>query len=615
MGAILGQVNLDWCKPVQPEEFAARCKQLAHRANNGRKGFINEAVALAWFDAGVPHDATLQGQPWLDRELFVLFDGWLSNRAALCKALDLPAESRIHALIVAGWRRLGEKLISKLEGGFAIAIVDRAARTLVLGRDVLGMRQLVYRKTADTIMFASEESALLNPGDRLSTKAIAGYFANCPSEYGESFFAGIQTVAPGGVLVLRNQQLSSVRNLPPFTSLPSKISDADAIAQFQSLMHQALFRRGLYAGPGAQLPAAQVASAVSLSGGLDSNLVFGMAKHPHLIGASWSFNDFAISDELEFAAQHPKARGLPHHVMRLPIIDVLPLISPELRAVSLNTPISNVYRELKTRFYRSLSNAGVRQLAHGNFGDHGILDAGEWLSDTLARRDFSAIFAEYRWRLQHGPLGLKIWRDTGVRRLLRRTLGLAIARPARAPMLMPAMRKLLAQHQRALDQGIRARQLELNFSARAAFESCGEAEFSERLSLSTFSPFRDPDLAAFMCALPAKMMQRRGIQKWIYREALRNTGVPEAIRVRQKSTSLQPILDRAIAHESRGRFQALLFHTDAIWPQFIERNGLQKLFDASTRTDSESALIWKCTSLELWLAALRRRDAGIFLDC
>jgi len=614
VGAILGQLNLDWRTPVVPQAFAARCNQLAHRGANGRQRFVNEAVALAWFDAGVPHDVSLQGQPWLDRELFVLFDGWLSNRSELCKAFELPIETRIHALIVAGWRRLGEKLISKLEGGFALAIVDRAARTLVLARDVLGMRQLVFRKSADTLIFASEECALLGSGDTLCRKAIAGYFGNSPSEYGESYFSGIQTLAPGGVLVFRNQQISNSRNSPPVTTLPSKFSDADAISQFQALMQQALYRRGLYVSPDAPPPDTQVASAVSLSGGLDSNLVFGMAKHPHLIAASWSFSDFAMSDELEFAALHPNARGLEHHVMRLPIVEVLPLLSPEMRVVSLNTPVSNVYRELKTRFYRSLSNAGVRQLAHGNFGDHGILDAGEWLSDTLARRDFSAIFAEYRWRMQHGPHGLKMWQDTGVRRLLRRSLGLAISRPARAPMLMPAMRTLLAQHHRTLDQGIRARQLELNFSARAAFESCGEAEFAERYSLSTFSPFRDPDLAAFMCALPAKMMQRRGVQKWIYREALRSTTVPEAIRVRPKSTSLQPILDRAIAAESRAKFKALLFHPDALWPQFIERTGLQTLFDADRRTDSESALIWQCTSLELWLAALRRRDAGVALE-
>ncbi len=612
MGAILGQINLDWRTPVAPQAFAARCNRLAHRAKQGRKGFVNQAVALAWFDAGVPQDAKLQGQPWLDRELFVLFDGSLSNQAALCKAFDLPIEARLHAIIVAGWRRLGEKLVAKLEGGFALAIIDRSARTLVLARDVLGMRQLVYRKSADALMFASEEAALFGPGDTLSSKAIACYFANATSDSGASFFNGIQTLAPGGVLVVRNQQISLSLNAPPRITLPSKLSDADATSQFKSLMQQALFRRGLYAANAAPSPKAQIETAVSLSGGLDSNLVFGMAKHPHLRAASWSFSDFAISDELAFAQLHPKARGLKHQVMQVPLASILPLSSPALRVVSLNTPVSNVYRELKTRFYQSLSAAGVRQLAHGNFGDHGILDAGEWLSDTLARRDYSAIFSEYRWRVQHGPHGYQLWRDTGLRRLARRTLGLAISRPNRAPLLTASARGLLAPQQ--YEQGIRARQLALNYGARAAFESCGETEFSERFGLSTFSPFRDPDLAAFMCALPAKFMQRAGVQKWIYREALRSTAIPEALRTRTKATSLQPILDAAIDGACRAKFSALLFNPDAIWPQFIDRAGLQKLFDASGRTDSESALIWKCTSLELWAAALRGQNTRLTLS-
>jgi asparagine synthetase B (glutamine-hydrolysing) len=613
MGAILGQVNLDWCTPVAPQTFAARCNQLAHRAKQGRKGFVNQAVALAWFDAGVPQDAKLQGQPWLDRELFVLFDGWLSNQVALCKAFDLPIDARLHAIIVAGWRRLGEKLFAKLEGGFALAIIDRSARTLVLARDVLGMRQLVYRKTADSFSFASEEAALLSLGDTLSKQAIAGYFANSSSAECTSFFTGIQTLAAGGVLVYRHQNVSLSLNAPPKTCLPSGLSDADAVSQFKALMQQALYRRGLFAGNGAPAPEAQIESAVSLSGGLDSNLIVSMAKHPHLRAASWSFSDFPISDELAFAQLNPKARGLKHQLMRLPVADILPLSSPELRVVSLNTPVSNVYRELKTRFYQNLSAAGVRQLAHGNFGDHGILDAGEWLSDMFARRDFSAIFTEYRWRVQHGPHGYHLWRDTGLRRLARRMLGLAISRPSRAPLLTEFARKLLAPLQHQQDQGIRARQLALNYGARAAFESCGEAEFSERFGLSTFSPFRDPDLAAFMCALPAKFMQRGGVHKWIYREALRGTSIPEAVRVRPKRTSLQPILDAAIAGECRAKFAALLFHPDALWPQFVDRTGLQKLFDAPHRTDSESALIWKCTSLELWITALRGQNVGFAL--
>ena len=612
MGAFIGLVNLDWQTPVLAQSFAARCNRLAHRGKQGRKGSINQAVALAWFDAGVPHDVKLQGQPWLDRELFVLFDGWLSNQAALCKAFDLPIEARLHAVIVAGWRRLGEKLFAKLEGGFALAIVDRSARTLVLARDVLGMRQLVYRKTADRFTFASEEAALIERGDKLANQAIAGYFANSAGASGTSFFTDIQTIAPGGVLVYRNQQISLSVNAPPKITLPTKLSDADAVLQFKKLMQQALYRRGMYAGTDAPMPEAQVETAVSLSGGLDSNLVFGMAKHPHLRAASWSFSDFPISDELAFAQAHPKARGLVHQVMRVPVADILPLGNPALRTVSLNTPVSNVYRELKTRFYQSLSAAGVRQLAHGNFGDHGILDAGEWLSDMLARRDFAAIFNEYRWRVQHGQHGYKLWQDTRVRRLLRRTMGLAISRPSRAPLLTASARELLTP-QREQDQGIRARQLALNYGARAAFESCGEAEFSERFGLATFSPFRDPDLAAFMCALPAKFMQRAGVHKWIYREALRNTAISEAVRVRPKATSLQPILDAAINGECRAKFSTLLFNPDAIWPQFIDRAGLQNLFDAPSRTDSQSALIWKCTSLELWLAALRGQNMGIEL--
>ena len=101
---------MDWSTPIELSALAGRVSKLKHRGRTGQTLRRAPGAALVWANAGTPNDILLDGQPWIDRDLWLAFDGALHNRAALTLDFGLPIETRILALLVHGWRRFGAKL-------------------------------------------------------------------------------------------------------------------------------------------------------------------------------------------------------------------------------------------------------------------------------------------------------------------------------------------------------------------------------------------------------------------------------------------------------------------------------------------------------------------------
>ncbi len=591
MGALYGEIFTDWHTPVEFSAFTASAAKLKHRARAGQTLRQTPGAALMWANAGTPNDRAVDGQPWLDRDLWIAFDGALHNHAALLTELKLPVETRILALLVHGWRRFGVKFAQRLEGNFVLVVIDFAQRKVCLARDPLGARALHYQmrpasaKGPACLRFASEVAALVVPNTPPCSHAVANYFAFAAMPTSQTMYADIQTLAAGAQITLNDTKLSVETHDFDVPEPIRKITDSDAIQQFRALLAASIRTHSPTTGR----------LGISLSGGLDSNTLFALSTDQRpaqdLCALSWQFEQLKICDETEFSNLHATSRNIEHLRFNADALTVL--CRPALRPVSRNTPHSNIYRELKTQLYALAAQAKVHTLFNGAFGDHLFSDINEWLSDALARGDFSPIMREYLWRLRRNP---RLWQDGSVRRMVRRALGLGVYRYRHLNELTPFA---CAQAQISEPvQGLRAHQLELNLGTGAQFGASGEAEFAERFGIDLSTPYRSPALLRFMHALPVHLSQRRGISKWILREAMAEK-MPEAIRVRPKSSSLQPFFDTAIAGPARAQASALLFSADADWPRFYQHSKIKALFDA-TRSDAESAKLWQCLGYELW---------------
>src|SRR5436305_3494708 len=153
-------------RPLADEQLGAMVARLAHRGPDD-SGTYRDAHAALGFRRLSIIDLAGAHQPLANEDgtIWTVFNGEIYNFPALRHRL----EARGHTLRSAGdtevlvhlYEDEGPGFFPLLRGMFALAIWDAARRTLVLGRDRLGQKPLVYRHDGSRIVFASELKSLL----------------------------------------------------------------------------------------------------------------------------------------------------------------------------------------------------------------------------------------------------------------------------------------------------------------------------------------------------------------------------------------------------------------------------------------------------------------------
>ena len=105
------------------------------------------------------------------------------------------------SLILLAYRRWGEGLVDHVLGDFAIAVWNRISESLTLIRDPTGQRPLYYRRTRESVGFASMPQGLFELGPcRPNTARLAQFVADVQGAGPETFFDGILRVEPAQIV-------------------------------------------------------------------------------------------------------------------------------------------------------------------------------------------------------------------------------------------------------------------------------------------------------------------------------------------------------------------------------------------------------------------------------
>ena len=164
------------------------------------------------------------------------------------------------------YEEYGPRFVEHLEGMFAIALWDAPRSRLVLARDRLGKKPLVWTRLDDgTLAFASELKALLTvPGVRREPDlaALDAYLALQYVPGARTGLRAVHRVAPGSLLVVEGTTEHSERYWEPELEQGTR-TDADWLERVRAEITAAVGKRLV----------ADVPLGALLSGGIDSTIV------------------------------------------------------------------------------------------------------------------------------------------------------------------------------------------------------------------------------------------------------------------------------------------------------------------------------------------------------
>ncbi len=206
-------------------------------------------------------------------DVVAVFNGELYN----FRALRAELEAKGHDVLGTGdtpviphlYEEHGTGFAERLEGMFAVALWDRARERLVLARDRVGKKPLLWTRLPDgTLAFASELKALLQvPGisREVDPDAIDAYLALQYVPGPRTALRGIQKVPPGHVLVAEggSERLERYWKLEPRRE---RLADAEWLDRVRTEVTAAVESRLV----------ADVPLGALLSGGIDSSIVVGL---------------------------------------------------------------------------------------------------------------------------------------------------------------------------------------------------------------------------------------------------------------------------------------------------------------------------------------------------
>jgi asparagine synthase (glutamine-hydrolysing) len=237
-----------------------------------------------------------------DGTVWITYNGEIYNFEELRKQLVGRHTFRSHCdteVLLHLYEELGERMVDRLDGMFAFAIVDLKQRQVLLARDPFGIKPLFYALDERRLVFGSELKPLLASGEverAIDHAALNDYFDFLWIPAPRTIFKSVQKLLPAHTLTLDLQTWSSqTRRYWRPEYRPEEGRDVQSwVDESEAVLAESVRRHMI----------SDVPVGAFLSGGIDSSLVSLYASE-HTTGP---LRTFTIGFEEQKFSEEPYAR-------------------------------------------------------------------------------------------------------------------------------------------------------------------------------------------------------------------------------------------------------------------------------------------------------------------
>lgn len=263
------------------KKFISALDKLKHRGMDDIGHYFNAEnnIALGHTRLSILDTSSLGHQPMLssDEKVILIFNGEIFNFRELrndleSKGYEFIGNSDTEVLLNL-YLSEGIKMLTKINGIFAFALMDLRSKELFLARDALGVKPLYFSNNGNNLAFSSEIKAIIDliPNDKkIDAKSIELYlsFLSC---YGDGTpIESIKKILPGEVIKVKDGQIKEKWNWYklPIHNKKNSLNKIENISGVENCLRQAVHRQMI----------SDVPLGAFLSGGLDSSSIVTFAK-------------------------------------------------------------------------------------------------------------------------------------------------------------------------------------------------------------------------------------------------------------------------------------------------------------------------------------------------
>jgi asparagine synthase (glutamine-hydrolysing) len=528
--------------------------------------------------------------PYETETCCVTADARLDNRDELLSLLrefpDLKPGSPDSVFLARAYEKFGEDCVLHLRGDFAFAAWDKRKRLLFAARDHLGVKPFYYYEAGDLLVFATEKKGLLaldRVDASVNTDYIYALLADRELQPGEGFHRHIKALPGAHRLVAGDGGMRTslywTLQPKPLLELPSDEAYAEALRAELSMAVGVRLRSAFPVG-------------CELSGGLDSSGVAGLSarlmddpsrlltfsnvlapdatgRKPYPDEESYidEFIQFAgIRQAIKVTGSHWKYLQEPHDM--------------DIRVHDGIEPYSACWQE---PIRLAMEAKGCRVCLSGFGGDEVVTNRGTYYYfEFLEEGDFGAFsraaraagnytlpLTTFLRQVLPAPLRILLNRDTR-KRPRRNSYLLDPGWEARRDRMYPEnLRITNRSHKQLLLKNVDM----LVGSGRLLTESL----YGIQHRIEPRYPFADIRLLEFFLSLPARVLGHPGINRYLYREAMKGI-LPETTRLRNEKNRAAGIFALQEDREQASELSAWLLSVEKQHgPGLLDKVDFQKL--------------------------------------